>query len=261
MSEDQIKLIQSLIESGNGDIDRLRTILDTLQKGNHLDENDQNYLHTLSNQSPTDELETTNSSLEKTSSDTTPEEKIPQVENSDDSIPQETKPAVSKSPFRKKILTVAVIVGIIVATYAALDVYAVFSLQFRPHHGNQYLMSQTQVFIQSDVCNPSYFPATFNKYVINAYYKSDSVETAEISGSIISPKTYAILDGVFTLNQQTITKLQQENLTFDPNQAHVTTTVDAPIFGVIPFSVVKEYAGTDFQKVLKNGPPGSFSCG
>ncbi|HXX05694.1 MAG TPA: hypothetical protein VEJ68_02620, partial [Candidatus Bathyarchaeia archaeon] len=68
MSEDQIKLIQSLIESGNGDIDRLRTILDTLQKGNQLDENDQNYLHTLSNQSPADELETTNSSLEKTSS-------------------------------------------------------------------------------------------------------------------------------------------------------------------------------------------------
>jgi hypothetical protein len=123
------------------------------------------------------------------------------------------------------------------------------------------LISQTQLFIQSDVCNPSYFPASFNKYEINAFYKTYSIETAYISGSTISPKTYEILNGVFTVNKDAVTQLQNGNFTFDPNLAHVTTTVDAPIFGLIPFSVAKEYAGDEFQKVLKNGPPDSFSCG
>jgi len=262
MSDDQIKLIQYLIESGEGDIDRLRFILDALQKGNPLDEYDQSYLQEFAKKLHPYDLVTPSSPHSETpTTNVTSEEKISNPQNSDDGVSQETKTFTANSTLKKRIATIAAIIAIVVIVYAGLDTYAVTSLQFRPHHGNQYLISQTQVFIQSDVCNPSYFPASFNKYKINAFYKTDSVETAEISGSIISPKTYETLNGVFTLNKNTITKLQQENFTFDPNQARVTTTVEAPIFGVIPFSVVKEYAGAEFQKVLKNGPPGSFSCG
>lgn len=262
MSDDQIKLVQSLIESGEGNIDRLRSILDTLQKGNPLDENDQNYLQEIAKNSHPDDIVTPSSpSSETAATNVTPEGKVLDRQNSDDGFPQETKTSTSNSSLKKRIVTIAAIIAIVAAVYVGLDAYAVTTLQFRPHHGNQYLISQTEVFIQSEVCNPFYFPASFNKYEINAFYKNNSVETAEISGSTISPKTYEILNGVFTLNKDTITKLQQENSTFDPTQAHVTTTVEAPIFGVIPFSVVKEYAGDEFQKVLKNGPPGSFSCG
>ena len=262
MSDDQIKLVQSLIESGKGDIDRLRSILDTLQKGNPLEEYDQKYLQEITEKLHSNDLETPSSPyLETADTDVTPEGKVLDKQNSDDGFSQETKTSTSNSSLKKRIITIAAIIAIVVAVYAGLDAYSVTTLQFRPHHGNQYLISQTQVFIQSDVCNPFYFPASFNKYEINAFYKTDSVETAEISGSTISPKTYEILNGVFTLNKNTVTKLQQENFTFDPNQARVITTVDAPIFGVIPFSVVKEYAGDEFQKVLKNGPPGSFNCG
>jgi hypothetical protein len=260
MSEDQIKLIQSLIESGEGDTDRLQSILDTLQQGKFLDDSDQNYLQDITKKSEND-LSIPSTSPEPDANLNTPEEKVPSQENSVDSFPQETKNFISNSPSRKRVVTLAAIIAIVVVAYVGLDAYAVTTLQFRPHHGNQYLISQTQMFIQSDVCNPSYFPASFNKYEINAFYKTDSIEVAEISGSTISPKTYEILNGVFTLNKDTVVKLQQENFTFDPNQAHVTTTVDAPIFGVIPFSVAKEYAGTEFQQVVKNGPPGSFNCG
>ncbi|MGI0068983.1 MAG: hypothetical protein ACREAN_01865, partial [Nitrosopumilaceae archaeon] len=239
----------------------LRSILDTLQKGKPLDDSDQNYLQELVKKSELDDLSIPSPSSEPAANLNTPEEKVPSPENSVDSFPQETKDFISNSPSRKRVVTLAAIIAIVVVAYVGLDAYAVTTLQFRPHHGNQYLISQTQMFIQSDVCNPSYFPASFNKYEINAFYKTDSIEVAEISGSTISPKTYEILNGVFTLNKDTVVKLQQENFTFDPNQAHVTTTVDAPIFGVIPFSVAKEYSGTEFQQVVKNGPPGSFNCG
>jgi hypothetical protein len=263
MSDDQIKLVQSLIESGKGDIDRLRFILGILQEGKPLYDSDQNYLQELAKKLESDDPTTPSppSETAAASSMNTPEEKVPDPQNSADSFPQETKEFILNSPSRKRIVTVAAIIAVVVVAYAGLDAYAVTTLQFRPHHGNQYLISQTQMFIQSDVCNPSYFPASFNKYEINAFYKTDSIEIAEISGSTISPKTYEILNGVFTLNKDAVIKLQQGNFTFDPNQAHVTTTVDAPIFGMIPFSVSKEYAGTEFQQVVKNGPPGSFSCG
>lgn len=133
-------------------------------------------------------------------------------------------------------------------------------LEFRPHYGSQYQISPTEIHIQADVCNPSYFPATFNKYEISAYYNSDLVEQAQIQGNMISPKTAYTLDGVFVLNLDTVLKLKQENATFNPSLATITTTVDAPIFGAIPFSVVKNYTAEQFQEVLKNGPPGSFSC-
>ena len=86
------------------------------------------------------------------------------------------------------------------------------------------------------------------------------IEQAVIEGNMISPKAMATLDGVFALNSGAIQKLQQENSTFDPKHAKITTTVDAPIFGAVPFSVVKQFTAQQFQDVLKNGPPGSFSC-
>lgn len=259
MSDDPIKLVQQLIDSGKGNIDRLRFIFDTLQQGRPLDESDYNYLQELVKQSESENLAASTPS-EITQPNTEKPKEVVSPPYSPHNVSPERKETFLKPLSRKRVATVAAIIGIIVIAYVSTDVYAVSMLQFRPHHGNQYLISQTQLFIQAEVCNPSYFPASFNKYEINAFYQSQSIEKAEISGSIISPKTFTILDGEFNLNQDAVTKLQQQNATFDPTQAHIITTVDAPIFGVIPFSIVKEYGATQFQQVLKNGTPGGFSC-
>jgi hypothetical protein len=258
MPDDQIKLVQLLIDSGKGDIDRLRLILDTLLQGSPLSESDHNYLQEFAKQTESENL-TAFTSAETSSPNTEKSTRVVSPEDSPDKVSRGRKEAFSKTP-RKRVIIAALIIGIVISAYIGTDVYAVTMLQFRPHHGNQYLISQTKLFIQAEVCNPSYFPASFNKYEINAFYQSQSIEKAEISGIIISPKTYTILDGEFNLNQDAITKLQQQNARFDPTQAHIVTTVDAPIFGVIPFSVVKEYGAIQFQQVLKNGPPSDFSC-
>lgn len=259
VSEDPIKIVQSLIDSGKDDIDRLRYILDILQQGKPLDDSDKNYVQDLAKKSEFEGF-TANTPSEISYSNTDKPEEIISPQNSAYNISHERKGIISKPPSRKRVATVAAIIGIVVVAYVGLDVYAVTTLQFRAHHGNQYVISPTQLFIQAEVCNPSYFPASFSKYEINAFYKANNIEKAEISGSTISPKTFAILNGEFDLNKDAVMRLQQENATFDRTQAHITTTVYAPIFGVIPFSVVKEYSADQFQQVLKNGPPGSFSC-
>ncbi|MDE1830571.1 MAG: hypothetical protein KGI25_09630 [Thaumarchaeota archaeon] len=250
MSDDTISKVKSLIDSKKGDPQRLQQILDTLTQGKPLEISDQDYLQELTKELPQPEPESKDG--------TEPESlDLPKTEGiSDEQAIHETR----NSPSRKKVAIIASVIAAIVIAYVGLDVYSVSMLEFRPHYGNQYQISPTEIHIEADVCNPSFFPATFNKYEISAFYNSELIEQAQIQGNMISPKTMSTLDGVFALNTDTVMKLKQDNATFDPTLATITTTVDAPIFGAIPFSVVKQYTAQQFQDVLKNGPPGAFSC-
>ncbi len=258
MSEDKIKLVQSLIDSKKGDEHRLQQILSTLQQGGILDVSDQNYLDEIAK-----ELQTVDMPKPLEHEDIETQELTPsQIQQDEKSMPLEDA-AVHKTKglsSRKKGLVIAVVIAAIVASFVGLDAYSASMLQFRPDLNNQYQVSPTAIHIQADVCNPSFFPATFNKYTIVAFYNSEQIEKAEINGTMVSPKAMSTVDGVFMLNADAILKLRQANATFDPTLAKITTTVDAPIFGAIPFSVVKEYSAEQFQQVLRNGPPGSFSC-
>ena len=49
-------------------------------------------------------------------------------------------------------------------------------------------------------------------------------------------------------------------LTSGANATTITTSVDAPIFGFIPYSVEKKYPAQEFQNMIKNPPPGTFDC-
>lgn len=256
LSEDKIRLVQSLIDSKKGDEHRLQQILLTLQQGGTLDLLDENYIEEISK-----ELQTADTPISE-------HENLEAYEPLDSQVKQDEKnPLLEDAPIHKSassrkkgMIIAAAVIATIVVTLVGLDAYSASMLQFRPDMGNQYQISPTTIHIQADVCNPSFFPATFTNYEITAFYNSEQIEKAEINGTTVSPKTMSTVDGVFALNAAAILRLNQENTTFNPTLAKITTTINAPIFGAIPFTVVKEYSAAQFQQVLKNGPPGSFSC-
>ncbi|HJT09936.1 MAG TPA: hypothetical protein VJ771_04055 [Candidatus Nitrosotalea sp.] len=256
MSEDKIRLVQSLIDSKKGDEHRLQQILLTLQQGGTLDVLDQNYLEEISKEVKIEDIPNPeHENLE------VQEPLDSQVKQDENSPPLEDVPIHKSTSSRKKgMIIAAAVIATVVVTLVGLDAYSASTLQFRPDMGNQYQISPTAIHIQADVCNPSFFPATFTKYEITAFYNSEQIEKAEINGTTVSPKTMSTVDGVFALNAGALLRLNQENTTFNPTLAKITTTINAPIFGAIPFTVVKEYSAEQFQQVLKNGPPGSFSC-
>lgn len=257
MQDDIIAQVRSLIESNIGDTPRLQRILEDLQNDMPLGEADLEYIKSFPDDAATN-TETRPATEVGRDQDGGDKEGHPAEESRD--AGQEAGGETWSAPSRKKAAIVASIIAAVVLAYVGLDVYSIGQLEFRPHSGSQYQISPTEIHIQADVCNPSFFPATFNKYEINAFYNSQIIETADIGGTTVSPKAMSTLDGVFALNAGAIFNLKQQNATFDPSLAKITTSVDAPIFGVIPFSVVKEYTAEQFQNVLKNGPPGSFSC-
>lgn len=246
MSEDLAGIIEELIKSGKGDTVRLQNILTAIKNSEPVSFEDHQYIETLTQPQPSE----------------VPSDTMQDVTENVSEIPS-TSPEISepaKKSRSKKYASIGIIAAIIIIAYVGLDVYAVNNLQFRPHHGQQTAISDTEITIQTDVCNPSYFPATFTTYEIDAYYNSDIIEKATVGGSTLSPKSAATLDGIFAINKQAVNKIGQTNATFDPTKATITTTVGAPIFGFIPYSIDKKYDALDFQNRIKNPPPGTFDC-
>ncbi|HEX5358650.1 MAG TPA: hypothetical protein VFW99_01900 [Candidatus Nitrosotalea sp.] len=246
MSEDLAGIIEEIIKSGKGDVARLQNILTAIKNSEPVSFEDHQYIETLTQPQPN-----------QVPSDTTPDVtgNVSEIPSTSSEISEHAKKSLSK-----KYASIGIIVAIIIIAYVGLDVYAVNNLQFRPHHGQQTAISDTEITIQTDACNPSYFPATFTTYEIDAYYNSDIIEKATVGGSTLSPKSAATLDGIFAINKQAVNKIGQTNATFDPTKATITTTVSAPIFGFIPYSIDKKYDALDFQNRIKNPPPGTFDC-
>jgi hypothetical protein len=253
MSEDTIKKVYELIDAGKGDGERLLNILKSLQNNQLLESSDQQYIDSLSS---TNEPVTKYDSItfENTS------ESIKEIEPNDiqetNEITQKTKLKIS----RKKIAIAGIVIAAIIFGYIGANAYAVSTLEFRPHQGTQYAISATALHIQAEACNPSYFPASFHNYEINAVYKSQVLETALINGTTLSPKSSLLLDGTFTIDKDALAQFEQQGSQFDPNQARVNTKLDAAIFGIIPFTINKVYSGTQFADIVKNGPPGGYQC-
>jgi len=251
MSEDLASIIEELIKSGKGDATRLQNILTAIKNAEPVSFEDHQYIENLTQSQPNQvSMDTTQDVAENVSdiSSTNPSPETSQI------------PEPAKKSLSKKYATIGIIVAIVIVAYVGLDVYAVNNLQFRPHHGQQVAISDTELTIQTDACNPSYFPATFTTYEIDAYYNSDIIEKATVGGSTLSPKSAATLDGIFAINKQAVNKIGQTNATFDPTKATITTVVNAPIFGFIPYAVDQKYDAMDFQNRIKNPPPGTFDC-
>ena len=254
MSEETIKKVQELINAGKGDNERLLNILNSLQNDQPLESSDQQYIENLS--STINESEAKNDSITfDNTSESNKETNLNDIHETNQIAP-ETKPKIN----RKKIAIAGIVIAAIIFGYIGTNIYAVSTLEFRPHKGTQYTISETVLHIQAEACNPSYFPASFHNYEINAIYKSKVLEIASIDGNTISPKSSVLLDGTFTINKDALSQFAKEGSQFDPNQAKVKTKLDASIFGIIPFTINKDYTGTGFADVVKNGPPGGYQC-
>ena len=252
MSEETIKKVQGLIDAGKGDAERLHSILSSLQNNQPLELSDEQYIESLS----LTESETKYDSI-------TFENTSESIDESNDNNKPETNEISSKNESmsnRRKIVVGGIVIAAIIFAYIGANAYAVSMLEFRPHQGSQYAISTTVLHIQAEACNPSYFPASFHSYEITAVYKSQIIETAIINGSTISPKSSLLLDGKFTINKDVVSQLAQQSPQFDSSQAVVKTKLDASIFGIIPFTINKDYSYTQFADVVKNGPPGGYQC-
>ena len=176
-------------------------------------------------------------------------------------------PAITKSSNVKRAAISITIAAALVALYLGLNIYAISNLQFRGHQTGSFDFADMSADVQLEACNPSFFPASFNKLNVDIIYKSTNFGTFTVWGKTILPHSSSIVDGRLKVNAEAVAGLFIASLssafsgktTFDVNQMRLVASLDAPILGVIPFSVTKEYTISEFTSLM-NGQAAHFNC-
>lgn len=163
---------------------------------------------------------------------------------------------------------VAIPILIIVAVFA-MNAYAISNLQFRGHSVGDVDLVDMSMDTKFEICNPFFFPASFETLKVNVDYKSTNFGTFTIWGKTIPSNTPTVVDGRINMNGQAIMQLfvaalgsafGGENMDLDPKQIKYNTELDAPILGIIPFSISKSYASNEFMEIFQ-GSSNDWSCG
>ena len=167
---------------------------------------------------------------------------------------------------------IVIIASIIIAipfVYSGMNIYAVNQLQM---HGTDEGIFRFFDMINGgsiELCNPSPFFVSFNKLSIVTYFDSYEKGTFSSKPISLSPLSSAVINGTFS--SESFSEAQYLALHFDgifggsvperidPRRLVITTEIETPIIGLIPYTVTKQYSGLFFWETL-NGDIGEFNC-
>lgn len=158
---------------------------------------------------------------------------------------------------------------IIIVALFSMNAYAITNLQFRGHSVDDVDLIDMNMDTKFEVCNPTFFPASFETLKVDVVYKSTNFGTITMWGQAIPSNTPTILDGRVNMDGQAITQLfvapldstfRAGEIDFDPKQVKIFIELDAPILGIIPFTVTKSYPSDEFVEIFQ-GKINEWSCG
>ena len=173
---------------------------------------------------------------------------------------------------RKALKAVAVVVAICVVLIVAsvvVNLYALSSLQFRPHGeiSDDIDLFDLSTDVQMEACNPTFMPASFDKLDVDVMYRTTKLATFVMWGEPVPPKTSAVIDGRINLDVSGLIGMflgafasLSEEEEFDPNEVSLIGTLDAPILGIFPFSVSQQFAMDETTDVFGGISSGSWDC-
>ena len=155
----------------------------------------------------------------------------------------------------KKIgIGIGIILGLIIG-YIFLNLYALNSLYFSDLSLGGIDLVKSSADIKMKASNPTLIPASFEKMQLVINYKSTNLGIVTIHGGTIPPFSEKQVDGNLKINVQALAGLVLESLFgsgsgFDKTQLRFVASIDSPIFGIIPYSISKEYSSDEFQNLL-----------
>ena len=108
----------------------------------------------------------------------------------------------------KKVIAIAAGTGGIVAIFIIaliVNYYAISNLQFRAQEGGEDLdLATFSASALIDACNPTAFPASFEKYTVDVYYKNENFASVIIDGATIMPNDSETLRGTVDVNGELV---------------------------------------------------------
>lgn len=169
----------------------------------------------------------------------------------------------------------AVVVIISCVVIASTIGYSIFNLlnaenlQFRLAGKERFNLFSLISGGKLEVCNPSNLPITFNSYEISSIYNGDRLGTYYLGGVQILPKSSVVLQGKFdaegkkSANIMSLfldTEIQGADVSrVDAKKLEILTELKTGFFGIIPYTISKNYGGSEFFDLMNNEDD-SFEC-
>ncbi|WP_415282594.1 hypothetical protein [Candidatus Nitrososphaera sp. FF02] len=156
-------------------------------------------------------------------------------------------------------------VAIFVALLAASS-YANASLQYRSQGAQGFNFSDSTTDVAMDVCNPTPFPAGFDRLAFVAFYGDSQFAEMEFREAEIAASSQARVDGMLDVDgraalaavfQRFADSLNGEEVEGDDIRVRMTS--ESRLLGFVPSSQSTEMSAGEFSDMM-NGKNG-FDCG
>lgn len=147
-----------------------------------------------------------------------------------------------------------------------LNVYAISNLQFRAQSIEDFsIFPELKMNMNMETCNPTFFPASYKAIYLDVYYKQNNLGTATMYGSTIPPGTNMPTKGNIDLDSGSVLGSIIDAIgsalagsTPSTNDVKFKIKLDAPILGIIPFTLEKQYSYNEFSRLLEGG--NNYGC-
>ena len=124
--------------------------------------------------------------------------------------------------------------------------------------------------MQIEACNPTVFPAPFDRYHMVMLYKGQNFAIMDLKGGTVNPKQTTILDGNIAVDRGVLASLLVQGLSDACSGTGQTETsqddfgvkinLEAKVLGFIPYTETKAYTINEFQNKMNSQNPETFSC-
>ena len=171
-----------------------------------------------------------------------------------------------------KHTTIVIIASIVIAipfAYSFWNIYAIDNLQYRGTDEGRFSLFDMINSGSIELCNPSPFFVNYQKFTIITFFEGNDKGTFSSESVTFPPMSSSIVNGTF--KSETFSEAQYLALHFDgmfsgtaperidPRKLIMVTQIDAPIIGVIPYTITNQYSGLFFWDTL-NGKIGEYNC-
>lgn len=176
---------------------------------------------------------------------------------------------VKNSHSGRRVARTAVIavIGLVIASFFA-NSYAFGNLQFRIKDVSGFDYASLSSKLQLDACNPSAFPASFDKFDAVILYRGNDFATMSVNGGMVMPHQPAHFDGKLKLDAQTVSglivafsdALDGRNTAYNEDDISMTMTVNTNLLGIVPYSQTREFTFSEFKQVMSLQKNTEYAC-
>lgn len=151
---------------------------------------------------------------------------------------------------------VAIFIGL-----TAMSFYALTQLQLTPRSVGNFDFKTLSLDVELNACNPTTFPASFNKVELVLYWQSEEFLTVTLKGNTIMPNQDATLNGKLALNQDLdYWKAYWIFASFNESDLSLKITLTTNVMGFIPYSQSKMFDYAEFRELLLSPNVTQYSC-